>query len=505
MHPFRNCCLLLALLGGGTLTVAPWTVAVAAVDPAEPGWVSLFDGRSLEGWRANETKDAIKVADGTILCDGGRSHLFYTGPVEGAFFRDFEFEAEVRTQPGANSGIFFHTEYQESGWPARGYEVQVNHTATGEGGYRENKKTGSLYGIRNLHKQIVPDGAWFRMRIVVRGNHIKVQVNDLLVVDYLAGDEAPAARPGRALSGGTFALQCHDPGSRVQFRNLRVRSSPSDASSLADAASYRVSEGLAALHSGNFPVIDLHTHLKGGLTHADVVRRFHRTGINAGIAVNCGLGFAVTNDAGIDRELAELRQPLTFAAMQAEGREWVNLFSLPAVARFDYVFTDAMTIVNDRGKRMRLWIRDEVEVGDPEAFMDLLVGRTEAILDREPVDIWVNPTYLPDVIAADYDRLWTAPRRQRVIAAAVRNGIAIEINDRLRLPSATFIREAKAAGARFTFGTNNGGRHDLGTLDYCVRIVEECQLRWQDFWMPGLQPSRAQRALASGRTTVLAP
>jgi histidinol phosphatase-like PHP family hydrolase len=92
-----------------------------------------------------------------------------------------------------------------------------------------------------------------------------------------------------------------------------------------------------------------------------------------------------------------------------------------------------------------------------------------------------------------------------VIAAAVRNGIAIEINDRFRLPSGTFIREAKAAGARFTFGTNNGGRDDLGTLDYCVRMVEECGLRWQDLWLPGLEPSRAKRALASGRTGVLAP
>lgn len=488
-HPFAT----LRFLGLGLL--GSFATLAAAATAAEPGWTSLFGGRSLDGWRASETKNAIKVADGTILCDGGRSHLFYTGSVQGAFFRNFEFEAEVRTQPGANSGIFFHTEYQETDWPAKGYEIQINNTATGEGGYRENKKTGSLYGIRNLHKQIVPDDAWFQVRVVVRGNHITVHVNDVLVVDYVEA--------GPALSGGTFALQCHDPGSRVQFRKLRVKPLPPGAGPPADAAPYRVSEGLATLHHENFPVIDLHTHLKGGLTHADVVQRYYRTGINAGIAVNCGLGFAITNDAGIDRELAGLRQPLTFAAMQAEGREWVNLFSLPAIARFDYVFTDAMTIVNAQGKRMRLWVRNEVEVGDPEAFMDLLVDRTVAILDREPVDIWVNPTYLPDVIAADYDRLWTAPRRQRVIAAAVRNGIAIEINDRFRLPSATFVREAKAAGARFTFGTNNGGREDLGALDHCVRVVQECKLRWQDLWMPGLEPSRAQRALAAGRTTIL--
>ncbi|MCZ7640498.1 MAG: hypothetical protein M5U12_33250 [Verrucomicrobia bacterium] len=272
-----------------------------------------------------------------------------------------------------------------------------------------------------------------------------------------------------------------------------------------NAAAYRISPALAQLHENNYPVIDLHTHLKGGLTLDDVIRRFHRTGINAGVAVNCGLGFAITNDAGIDQALAELRHPLTFTAMQAEGREWVELFTLPAVARFDYVFTDAMTIRNPAGKRMRLWIREEVEVGEPDAFMEQLVASTVAILDREPVDIWVNPTYLPDVLAGDYDRLWTPERRQRVIAAAVRNQVAIEINARLRLPTARFLREAKAAGARFTFGTNNGGRDDLGNLEYGTEMVRECGLKWQDFWVPGLNPTRSQRALAAGQRQIIAP
>ncbi len=473
--------------------------------PAESGWSALFDGQSLQGWRASENKGSFRVMDGTILCDGPRSHLFYEGPVGKGRFRNFVFEAEVKTQPGANSGLFFHTAYQETGWPQAGYEIQINNSATGEGGYRENKKTGSLYGVRNLHKQIVPDGAWFRVEIACRGRRITVRVNDLVVVDYVEAAAASGAPAAASAREGTFALQCHDPGSKVQFRHLRVRLLPDEPEPVDDAAPYVISPALAALHEGNYPVIDLHTHLKGGLTHDDVVRRFHRTGVNAGIAVNCGLGFAITNDAGIDQALQELRKPLTFAAMQAEGREWVNLFSLRAVARFDYVFTDAMTVMNDHGRRMRLWIRNEVEVGDPEAFMDMLVDRTVTILNREPVDIWVNPTFLPDSIAAQYDKLWTPDRRRRVIEAAVRNGIAIEINDRFKLPSAAFIREAKVAGAQFTFGTNNGGREDLGTLDHSVSMVRECQLDWQDFWMPGWQPSRAQKALAAGRTTIMAP
>jgi hypothetical protein len=80
-------------------------------------------------------------------------------------------------------------------------------------------------------------------------------------------------------------------------------------------------------------------------------------------------------------------QPV-FLGMQAEGREWVSMFSRETRARFDYVFTDSMTWTNPAGKRMRLWIPEEVEVGgDPEAFMDLLVAKTVEILEKEPIDI----------------------------------------------------------------------------------------------------------------------
>lgn len=432
------------------------------------------------------------MEDGAIVCRGARSHLYYVGSVAGARFVDFEFETEVLARPGANSGVYFHTAFEPEGWPSRGYEVQVNNTATGEGGYRERKKTGSLYGIRNVHKQLVGDDVWFRLRVMVQGKRVRIWVNEVQTVDYTEpANPANGGYAGRRVASGTFALQSHDPGSEVRFRGIRVRVMA--AVEAVPSVEAGPSAALAALHANNYPVVDWHTHLKGGLTMAEVVGRQYRTGINAGVAVNCGLGFAITNDAGIDRALAELRaEPLVFAAMQAEGREWLGMFSPEAVARFDYVFTDAMTVVDDRGKRMRLWIPEEVEVGEPEAFMEMLVERTVRILEREPVDLWVNPTFLPGSIAGDYAKLWTPARMQRVIEAAVRRGVAIEINDRFRLPSADFVRRAKQAGAKFSFGTNNGGKDDLGQLDYCVAIVRECGLEWQDMWVPGETPGRAR-------------
>src|SRR3989339_92036 len=119
---------------------------------------------------------------------------------------------------------------------------------------------------------------------------------------------------------------------------------------------------------------------------------------------------------------------------------------------------------------------NEVEVGDKQQFMDMLVDRTVGILNHEPIDIYVNPTFLPAAIESEYDTLWTDERMDKVIQAAVKNGGAIEINSRYRLPSEKFIRKAKAAGAKFSFGTNNGGKNDLGDLAYSRLMAVRCGL-----------------------------
>jgi hypothetical protein len=104
-------------------------------------WIDLFDGRTLTGWRPSENKGSWSVANGSLTANGPRSHLFYTGPVHGGDFRNFELEVELTTQPECNSGVYFHTAYQETGFPEKGFEVQVNNTARGDAGYLERKKT----------------------------------------------------------------------------------------------------------------------------------------------------------------------------------------------------------------------------------------------------------------------------------------------------------------------------------------------------------------------------
>ncbi len=182
-------------------------------------WVSLFDGKSLDGWKASENPATFSVVDGKIKVAGPRAHLFYVGPVENHNFKNFEFKAQVMTKPKANSGMYIHTEYQEDGWPAKGYEIQVNNSHT------DWRRTGSLYAIDDVREVHVKDNEWYTEHIIVKDNRITVKINDKVVVDYLEPDdvERDNSMAGRKLSNGTVALQGHDPGSVVYYKDIMVK------------------------------------------------------------------------------------------------------------------------------------------------------------------------------------------------------------------------------------------------------------------------------------------
>ncbi len=190
--------------------------------PQVGGWKSLFDGETLNGWKASENKDTFTVKDGMIVAHGPRSHLFYIGPVNNADFKDFEFKADVMTTPGSNSGIYFHTAYQEKGWPDKGYECQVNTTHT------DRKKTGGLYAIQDVMDNAPSkDNQWFSYYIKVEGKHIIIKIDGKTTVDWTEPEgPAPEGMAGRKVSHGTFALQGHDPKSIVYYKKIMVRPLP---------------------------------------------------------------------------------------------------------------------------------------------------------------------------------------------------------------------------------------------------------------------------------------
>ena len=191
------------------LTVAPLS--------AEEGWVDLFDGKTLDGWKINENPQSWKVEDGAIVVQGQpRSHLFYEG--DGKPFKNFELQVETWTEPGSNAGIYIHTKYQDSGWPKYGYEIQVNNT------HGDPRKGASVYAVKDVLEAPAKDKTWFTYLIKVKDKTIQVYVDGKLVNEFT---EEPGRQPGkdftRVLSEGTFALQGHDPKSIVKFRNIKVK------------------------------------------------------------------------------------------------------------------------------------------------------------------------------------------------------------------------------------------------------------------------------------------
>lgn len=463
----------------------------------EETWTSLFDGKSLAGWKAAETPATFAVADGAIVCQGTRGHLFYVGTDGDADFENFELSAEVMTKPGTNSGIYIHTEWQDTGWPTHGFEIQVNNSQKEHAGYLENKRTGSLYGIRNVYPKVANDDEWFAMNVVVRKPRIQVRVNGVLVVDYIEPiGEIPAGAPKfNRLGHGTFALQGHDPESRAAYRNIWVKRLPPGTSS--DVAQPTLNAAAAqrlALSKDNFPLVDLHTRLTGGLTLDSALSLSRSTGVGVGIATDGVQSSVIRNDAAAVALLDTMKGQPIFLGLETDGREWMKQFSKEVRARFDYILGDSMTYTNASGHEVHLGKLEEAEVGtDVQAFMNDLVDQTVKIISTEPIDVWGNATYLPTSIAVQYDQLWTAERMQKVIAAAVKHGVAIEINTRSQIPSEAFIRQAKAAGAKFTIGSNNSSAADYGDWSYALEMQRKVGLTWKDMWMPGHQPTRAQR------------
>jgi hypothetical protein len=183
------------------------------------GWISLFDGKTLNGWKVGANASTFSVQNGAIVANGPVAHLFYNGDVKNHDFKNFEFKADVMTTPGSNSGLYFHTTYQDSSWPKKGYEVQVNNS------HEDWRRTGSLYAIQDVKEVYVKDNEWYTESFSVKDKHVTIKINDKTVVEYDEPENVKreADMQGRVLSSGTFAIQGHDPKSKVYFKNIMVK------------------------------------------------------------------------------------------------------------------------------------------------------------------------------------------------------------------------------------------------------------------------------------------
>ena len=396
-------------------------------------------------------------------------------------YQNFQIQGQALTEKDAEASLLFHTDGES------GYEVLFHN-----GPINGSRKTGSLSAIRNLYRSLAQDEEWFDFEVAVRGQNIAIKINGTDVVCYTEPKQPYRidAYAKRLIGSGDIILQ----GKRgtVKFRNLAITPLEADAVNPNDTLPPvdEQNDAIIRLQQQNFPVIDYHVHLKGGLTKEIAHALSMNYGINYGVAPNAGEG-------GVGRMLADDKEvydyfeevkPLPFlCGVQGEGRKWTATFSQEALGIFDYLFTDAMTIMDHKNRNSRIYRAEEVHYDGvtKEQYMEQIVDQTIKILTNEPADIFANPTYIPEDMQADYDKLWTDERINRVLDVMKEHSIALEINPRYKIPSLKIIQMAKDRGLKFTFGTNNVDAN-FGKLEYCIEAIEQCGITTDDLWFPSM-------------------
>lgn len=455
---------------------------VASYKGPKIGEVTTIDKNNIgKYWK---TKDVTIMDDQFFLsrCSSSITSSFR--------IRNFELSLKLKTTPGAKGQLDFSTSKSFDDRNFRGYSVMINNSDYSTG---SALKTGSMNSIRNNYIRTGVDNEWFTLNVQVHGNYISVSVNGRLISEYYEPQTLKRVEnlTGMVLSRSFISLRKTGDIGEIVVSEMKIKPLPGTIRiTHGSIKNDSVSEVIDSLNQRGFPLIDYHIHLKGGLTMDQATQHSRESGLNYGVAANCGLKFPVTNDSTLNLYLKSIEKEPVFKAMQCEGREWVTLFSPEAVAGFDYIFTDAMTWTDQKGRRMRLWMPDETFVDNNQQFMEMLVGKIEIIMDNEPVDIYVNPTFLPAKIAPLYNELWTNERMDKVINALLRNQVALEINCRYKIPSIAFIKKAKASGVKFTFGTNNTKNDDINRIEYGLKVIKEVGLTPEDMFFPKSKSNR---------------
>jgi len=264
------------------------------------------------------------------------------------------------------------------------------------------------------------------------------------------------------------------------------------ASVVAGFSSPLTSPAAAPARSGEpeFCGVDFHVHLDNS-TLDKVLELSRERGFKFGIVEHAGTKenqypTILSNDDELRRYLATLEGRPVFKGIQAEWTDWMGCFSRQTLAQLDYVLTDAMTFPGKDGQRVKLWTPDaaqKVDMADKQAFMDRYVDWYLETMARKPIDILANLTWLPGDMLEQWEQYWTPPRMKKVINAALEYAIALEISSSFKLPRLPFLTLAKAAGAKFCFGSN--GRYpNMGKLDYSLQMAKALDLKPANMFAP---------------------
>ena len=403
-------------------------------------------------------------------------------------YRNFMLTGEFCADSGAVATIAFHDDGTGSGYKVLLHGGPIDGTI----------KSGSLLHVRNLYRALEDEATWTPMEIAVMGKNISVKINGQDVVCYTEPDQ-PWRLPQYAkmlLGHGSVSISAEK--GNVSFRGMKLSKLAQDAVNPCDTLPPldENTDRAIRLQQEDFPVIDWHVHLKGGLTAEMAHAMSMNYGINYGVAPNAGaggVGRMLANDEEVYSYYNEVKDMPFLRGVQGEGRKWTADFSPEALGTFDYLFTDAMTIVDNKGRLSRIYRPEEVhrEGMTDQKYMDMLVDQTVKILTNEPADIFANAFFLPAFLQPKFDEMWTPERVAKVLDILQANGIALEISARYDIPNEQIVREAKRRGIKFTFGTNNADA-DFGRLEYSIDMARKCGLTAADMWFPNMS-TRASR------------
>jgi hypothetical protein len=393
---------------------------------ADTGWVELINGKDFTGWKANESDSTWTIVDQCFQAHGSRSHLFYisTGTLDS--FENFEIEVLVKTYDKANSGIYFHTHYQPEGWPGHGIEIQVNNSHIGAGDYREFKKMGSLYGIRNVYKSFGKDSVWNTIRAKMEYPRVQVWVNSVKTADYYF---ATTPETTHKAPKGTFALQGHDPDSKMQYKSFKVKrlshlfttdSSPGIQSPWADS--------LQIYQNAQFAFIDMRPA------------------------------------SGWDLETAKSYMYNTGIHM---ATVWENGKSHLPIESYSPLFTGISIQAKDLGEHITSSV--DYTLGISQTLEE--AGR---LLGSGKINSWAHEG---SVIPKQY---WN-----RLLQVAKQKKVAIEINNQEKVPSPDFILAAKKLGCKFSMA-GLASKPGMPTSFFILETIRHAGLEYKDFYIPGL-------------------
>jgi hypothetical protein len=390
------------------------------------GWIELINGKDFSEWLASEHKDTWSITeDGLYQGFGKRSHLYYKGDDLKDGYKNFEIDVQVKTYKLANSGIIFHTSYTDVGWPASGFEIQVNHSHIGEGDYIELKKFASLYGQRNVYKSFAKDDEFSNIKARVNGNRVEVWLNGLKTVDYAM----PTPISGeRALGKGTFCLQGHDILSQVQYKSFKVRRLPDNGLILPVKPIGAWYDSMRVYSGKQIPFIDLNP--PSSLSAIQLTNILYKTGINSAIVV----------PPSMTKTFASAKNKPLFTGVR------VNAVNQAKVIAGTSDYTIGVTT-------------------DYASLKTLVEGGKINIL-------------------ADKGRTINESNAVEILTIASNNNIAIEINHTLRYPSIETIKLGKQMGCKFTMGGLTPTTAWTKS-NYILDAIKQAGLTYKDFYIPG--------------------